>query len=60
MATPKKGLSAGTMNLKFMSRGSGDTPIPGLEKKKVVDEGEWDVGPAVRKALGLSEAEASR
>lgn len=52
----KRGLSTGTLNLKFMTRASNDgPPIPALAKKKVTDEGEWDVGPDVRRALGISE-----
>lgn len=51
----KKELSAGTLNLKFMARASHDgPPIPSLAKKKVTDEGEWDIGPDVRRALGIS------
>lgn len=46
----------GTLNLKFMQRAmtSGGDPVPSLEKKKVTDEGEWDIGPEVRKAWGLT------
>jgi hypothetical protein len=46
----------GTLNLKFMQRArtSGREPIPSLEKKKIIDEGEWDVGSEVRKIWGLA------
>jgi hypothetical protein len=55
-STAKKELSAGTLNLKFMTRASHDgPPIPALTKKKVTDEGEWDIGPDVRRALGISD-----
>lgn len=63
MATPaKKGLSAGTLNLKFMTRAAANdgTAAPALEKKKVVDEGEWDIGPDVRRALGIQGSSSSR
>ncbi|KAF8310565.1 hypothetical protein DL93DRAFT_1588602 [Clavulina sp. PMI_390] len=55
MTTPtKKHLSAGVMNLKFMMRAADAAPAPALEKKKVVDEGEWDIGPEARRALGIT------
>lgn len=55
-STAKKELSAGTLNLKFMTRVSHDgPPIPALAKKKVTDEGEWDIGPDVRRALGITD-----
>jgi hypothetical protein len=61
-------LSTGTLSLKFMQRGAARTTgtsgeestsskpaVVELEKKKVYDEAEWDVGSAVRRAWGLSE-----
>lgn len=61
MATStKKELSAGTLNLKFMTRAASDAlPAPALEKKKIADEGEWDIGHDVRKALGIQESISS-
>jgi hypothetical protein len=42
------------MNLKFMMRAVEDiTTVPALENKKVADEGEWDIGPERRQALGI-------
>lgn len=53
-STAKKELSAGTLNLRFMARASHDgPPVPALAKKRVADEGEWDIGPDVRRALGI-------
>jgi len=53
MATKKTSLSTGTLNLKFMMKASPNVAVPALEKRKVVDEAEWDVGPEVREAWGI-------
>ncbi|KAF8337887.1 uncharacterized protein EI90DRAFT_3013261 [Cantharellus anzutake] len=52
----KKTISTGTLNLRFMQRAAGGAETPALQKKEVVDEGSWDIGPEMRRALGLEKS----